>query len=231
MSATRLCPCGCGAEFEATVAERERGLRAETLALAPSAALPGREHAAAYLISGVPGAGKSTVARLLALHFDRAAHVDIDMVYHHFTVTGLAPPAGPGEDTRRQSELAVVNAGAMARNYVGAGYVCVLEGAIVLRAQVLACRDAVAPHPLHLVVLAPPGEVAGERDARRSGKHVAEYFRHLGPVLGRELGGFGLWIDSGGQTPLETVRAVLTRRSAARLPGLPPAAGLPPTGC
>jgi len=59
------------------VAERERGLRAETLALAPPAALPGREHAAAYLISGVPGAGKSTVARLLALHFDRAAHVDI----------------------------------------------------------------------------------------------------------------------------------------------------------
>jgi hypothetical protein len=34
-------------------------------------------------------------------------------------------------------------------------------------------------------------------------------------VLERELGGFGLWIASGGQTPLKTVRAILTRRGGA----------------
>jgi hypothetical protein len=38
----------------------------------------------------------------------------------------------------------------MARNHVAAGFVCVLEGAIATRSHVLACRQAVAPHPLHL---------------------------------------------------------------------------------
>jgi hypothetical protein len=38
----------------------------------------------------------------------------------------------------------------MARNYVAAGFVCVLEGAIATRSHVLACQQAVAPHPLHL---------------------------------------------------------------------------------
>jgi hypothetical protein len=37
------------------VAERERGLLGETLAAAPARQLAGREHATAYLISGVPG--------------------------------------------------------------------------------------------------------------------------------------------------------------------------------
>jgi predicted kinase len=199
------------------VAERERGLRDETLAATPARQSPGREHAAAYLISGVPGAGKSTVARLLALHFDRSAHIDIDMVYHHFTVMGRADPAGEGSDVDQQSDLAVGNAAALARNYVAAGYVCVLEGAIVRRSQILACQETLAPHPLHVIVLAPPAEVSEKRDADRSGKHVAAWFRHLGPILDRELAGLGLWIDNSCQSPLDTVRVILARRASARL--------------
>ena len=144
------CPCGCGAGFPAVVAAREQGLREGTLGLAPARKLAGREHAAAYLLSGMPGAGKSTVARLLALHFDRSAHLDIDMVYHHFTVAGLVPPAEPASEAGGQALLAAVNAAGMARNYVAAGFVCVLEGAITRRSHVLACQQAVAPHPLHL---------------------------------------------------------------------------------
>jgi len=100
--------------------------------------------------TGLPGAGKSTVARLLALHFDRSAPIGIDMVYHHVTVAGLVPPAGETSQARGQALLTAVNAAGMARNYVAAGFACVLEGAIATRSHVLACQQAVAPHPLHL---------------------------------------------------------------------------------
>jgi len=212
------CPCGCGAGFPAVVAAREQGLREGTLGLAPARKLAGREHAAAYLLSGMPGAGKTTVARLLALHFDRSAHLDIDMVYHHFTVAGLVPPAEPASEAGGQALLAAVNAAGMARNYVAAGFVCVLEGAITRRSHVLACQQAVAPHPLHLVVLAPAAEVSEERDARRSGKHVAAHFRHLRPVLDSELAGLGLWIDNSNQSPLGTAQMILAHRAQAVLP-------------
>jgi predicted kinase len=199
------------------VAERERGLRAETLAAAPQHQLPAREHTRAFLLTGLPGAGKSTVARLLALHFDRAAHIDIDLVFHHFTVTSLAEPSTPSAESAQQADLAAANAGALARNYLAAGYVCVLEGALATRREIRACQHALTPYPLHLIVLAPPPEVSERRDAQRTGKHVAGFFRYLRPLLDSELAGTGLWLDTSQQTPLDTVRMILAHGAAGRL--------------
>lgn len=214
---SQFCPCGCGAQLPGMVAGRERGLRDETAAAAAATLLPGPEHAGAFLITGVPGAGKSTAGRLLALHFDQSAHIDIDMVFHHFTVAGRTAPEDTGPAAARQAELAVSNAAAMARNYVTAGYVCVLEGAVATRAQLRAGQRALAPHPLHLVVLAPPPEVSERRDAQRSGKQVAPYFRHLPALLASELAGLGLWLDNGGQSLPGTVEEIWARRAEARL--------------
>jgi hypothetical protein len=66
-------------------------------------------------------------------------------------------------------------------------------------------------------VLAPPAGVSERRDAERSGKHVAVWFRHLGPILDRELAGLGLWIDNSCQSPLDTAQIILARRTSARL--------------
>lgn len=86
-------------------------------------------------------------------------------MFHHFTVSGLAEPSTPSAETAAQAELAAANAGAMARNYLAAGYVCVLEGALARRGEIRACQHALAPYPLYLIVLAPPPEVSERREA------------------------------------------------------------------
>lgn len=216
-SALVACPCGCGARFIPMVADREQGVRVDAQAAATGTRLPAAEHDAVYLITGMPGAGKSTVGRQLAERFDRGAHVDIDMVFHHFTVSGRSDPSHPSEETRAQSRLAVANAAAMARNYAEAGYVCVLEGAITSYDEAMLAARTVEPHPLLLIVLAPPLAVSEERDAERSGKTVAEHFRHLHPNFDSELAGIGVWIDSADQQPSETVDAILRLAEAARV--------------
>ena len=215
--ATSPCPCGCGAELVGMVGEREAGVRADAAqAVAGQPARPA-DGAGIFLITGLPGAGKSTVSRALALRFDRAAHIDIDMVFHHFTVAGKVDPAKQDAESAVQAMLAVRNAAAMARNYADAGFTCVLDGAVVERAHVTACARAVYPHRLHLVVLAPPLRVSEERDARRSGKTVADFFRHLHPLLHEQLSQLGLWLDTSQQTPAESVTAILSLEDTAML--------------
>ena len=199
------------------VAEREAGVRADAAAARGKDVLTAAVHEGVFLITGMPGAGKSTIARQLAERFDRAAHVDIDMVFHHFTVTGRAEPSVLTDETTAQSRLAVRNAAAMARNYADEGFLCVLEGAVARRDEVMLAADAVHPHRLLLVVLAPPLAVSEQRDAQRSGKNVAEHFRHLHELIHAELPGLGVWIDSKDHSPAHTVDTILKCSDLARV--------------
>src|SRR5438309_3576337 len=107
------CPCGCGALMPAHDAERERGIRAD--AEAAQGTTMDTPPASILVLSGMPGAGKSTVARILARRFTRGVHLDIDLVLHHFVVSGL-----DGNDPA-QIDLALRNAGTLAANFFDAG--------------------------------------------------------------------------------------------------------------
>jgi gluconate kinase len=185
----------------------------------PSAPGPVDGEPLVALIIGVPGAGKTTVARALAARFARSACIEGDLVQHTFTVSGLVAPGGsPADESDRQLQLRWSNCAALAVNFWRAGFTTVVEHAASRRSWVDRFVAETPPAPVSLVVLAPPLEVALERDRVRQEKQVAQHFLHMDAELREELAGLGWWLDSGALTVDETVDAVLTTGlSAGRL--------------
>ena len=63
----------------------------------------------ARLINGIPGAGKTTVAHMLAQRFPRSAHVEGD-VLHEFVASGrVIPGAEPLAESDLQLDLCARN--------------------------------------------------------------------------------------------------------------------------
>jgi predicted kinase len=161
------------------------------------------------LVVGVPGAGKSTVARSLAERLPRSACIEGDLVQHHLTVNGLVGPGDlPAEESHRQLELRWDNCAALARNFYRAGFTVVVEHAVSRRSWVDRFVSQLGELPVSLVVLAPTWEVALERDRTRAEKQVASAFGHMDAELRRELAGLGWWLDTSALTVAESVDRV-----------------------
>jgi adenylylsulfate kinase-like enzyme len=170
-----------------------------------------------WLITGIPGAGKSTVSRLLARRFPRAAHVEGDKV-GEMVVSGIVYPGDePQDESLRQIHLTGRNLCLLARSFAESGFVPVLDYVVTTRSGVERYRHQLAPLDMHLVVLHPGKEAALQRDRDRPEKTVAAPFLDLEDQMVRDLTGLGLWIGSAGLTADQTVDRILRDRAAARL--------------
>ncbi|HSP55907.1 MAG TPA: AAA family ATPase [Dehalococcoidia bacterium] len=167
------------------------------------------EAPAIILITGIPGAGKTTVARALAARFPRGVHIEGDAL-QDMIVSGRVWPEPPEPRGEAASQLALRyrNEALLARSFFDAGFTVVLED-IVIGAWLDIHREAFAGLPWHLVVLAPHIEAVKSRNAGRD-KDVFETWGYLDRDLRAQMHGIGLWIDSTAQTVKETVDEILS---------------------
>jgi hypothetical protein len=166
-----------------------------------------------WLISGTPGAGKSTVARALAGRYPKAIVIEVDAL-REWVVSGYANPLDSWtSETQLQFVLAHQTAGAMARLYTEAGFAVVIDG-VTIEADVPVYRFPFAPRK---VLLCPTLDVALQRNATRKTKPfntlvlepvTRRLFADLPEACPRERG----WtvFDSSAESAEETVTRLLS---------------------
>jgi predicted kinase len=170
------------------------------------------------LISGIMGAGKSTVAQLLAERLPRAAHVRGDL-FRRMIVSGRAEMV-PGADAvaLEQLQLRYRLAAQAADGYASAGLTAVYQD-IVMGDDLERVIGRIRARPLFVVVLAPRAEVAlGRAETRHKASGYGDWTVAALDAMLRRTPRVGLWLDTSAQTPAETVREICFRAEEAAVP-------------
>lgn len=170
------------------------------------------------LVSGPPGAGKSTTSRRLAARYPRAVHLPADHFWHHISSGGIAPHL-PAADAQNHTVVEVVAGAACA--YADGGFTVVVDG-VVGPWMLDHYRRAAAGRPglaLHYLVLRPGRAVTLARAQRRP---AAEALVDEAPLLAlwdqfADLGALEQHaLDTTDQDPADTVRVVAAAVASGR---------------
>lgn len=173
--------------------------------------MPGPPTFGVILVSGIPGAGKSTVARSLAEHIPRAVHIEGDVLQRMIRSGGEWPGREISPEADRQLRLRARNACILADSFSAAGFTPIVDD-VLAAFRLDDYLTLLQSRPVHYLLLLPDLETVRTRNAMREGKDVFEAWSFLDEEV-RALQPRGLILDTSAVNEDETVGLVLKRLS------------------
>jgi predicted ATPase len=165
---------------------------------------------AVLVISGIPGAGKSTISAIVARRLERSAHIEAE-VLQRFVVGGSVWPDGERQaEAMRQLRLRGRNVALLADSFFEAGFTPIIDD-VVIGDRLADLRSDLRSRPLLYVLLTPALGAVRQRNQQRTNKDVFETWRHLDALAREETPQVGLWLDTSCQTAEQSADEILRR--------------------
>ena len=174
------------------------------------------------VVSGMQGAGKSTVAAALARRFERGAHISADVLQKMILSGGVWPSAESIDEhgvvhgeAAHQLRLRLRNAVVLAGSFADAGITAIIDD-IVIGARVEQLVEDVGGRPFYFVMLTPRFDVVRKREI---GRGTELYLRDgwMDAEIRERTKRIGLWLDTSDQTAEETADEIVRRLGEARV--------------